>query len=97
MEGNITESFRGVDNKWCCKTTSEECKVINKYEDASCIGKAISLQEQCPKYEMSRDVCNHHPHDPFRNKLGTFDPTFANDTIRSFIDICNDNRYYLFL
>ena len=92
MEGNVTESFQVWDNKWCCKTTTEECKWESEW-DASCIGKAISLEEQCPNYEMSGDVCNHHPHDPFRNVMGTSEKHLE----RSFIDICNDNRDYLFL
>ena len=92
MEGNVTESFQGSDNKWCCKTTSEECNLDNE-DNLSCIGKSISLQEQCSNYEMSCGVCNHYPYDPFRNLLGSS----YDDTIRSFIDICNDNSYYLIL
>ena len=92
MEGNVTDSFQRGDNKWCCKTTSEECNLDNEH-NLSCIGKSISLQEQCSNYEMSCGVCNHYPHDPFRNLFGFYEE----DIVRSFIDICHDNRYYLIL
>ena len=48
----------------------------------TCTGKAISLEEQCPNQEEV-PICNQYPNDKYRNFLAE----------RSFIDICNDNRY----
>ena len=94
MEGNVTDVFQSMDNKWCCKTTIEECEMEStpsQLNVTNCIGKAISLQEQCRNNKMSLDVCNHYPYDPFRNQdVGDF------HIERSFIDICNDNRYIVY-
>ena len=57
-----------------------------------CIGKAISVKEQCTNQAM-RNVCNHYPEDPKRNYYGNI-PS-PNDIARSFIDVCNDSRYEL--
>ena len=70
MQGNIRDSFNGMDNKWCCKTTSEHCKTVG-HMNKTCIGKAISLQEQCPNNEKNH-ICNHYPDDPHRNYLHSF-------------------------
>ena len=93
MEGNVTDVFRSVDNKWCCKTTIEECKMESTpslINVTNCIGKAISLQEQCQNNKMNLDVCNHYPYDPLRNQEGVL------HIERSFVDICNDNRYSVY-
>ena len=91
VEGNITNSFRIEDYKWCCKTSDEECtidKVLTNGIVASvtCKGRATSLQDQCTNQGQNL-VCNDYPEDRYRNYHSLYD--------RSYINICKNDEYGL--
>ena len=86
VQDNITDSFTYDDGKWCCKSTHDECKIdeVDNHGfvmSVTCTGKAILLEEQCQSQEGP--ICNHYPDDEFRHFWAA----------RSYLDICNDNRY----
>ena len=91
---NNTKSFRIDEGLWCCKSSQNNCNItrtINKTPeiehssetplDAKCHGKVLTLEEQCNV--EGNPVCHHYPSDSLRN---LFAP-------RSFLNLCQDNRY----
>ena len=84
MGSNITE-FKVDEGLWCCKSTKAKCKVEKYiYNNVSCIGNAIKLNQQCHG-EDGIGHCNYYPAD----KKRYLDPK------RAYLDVCRDNRYVL--
>ena len=55
----------------------------------NCTGNVLSLSEQCHGIGNNTQTCNYFQWDEYRNE-----PQYHNlpDVIRSFEDVCNDNR-----
>ena len=86
-DGKIIEIRHG-DGQWCCH--SNECIVDNKYGNAKivqCNGTVLGLDQQCHNGDKSTPSCNHYAADNDRNYLAS----------RSYIDICQDQRYEFLL
>ena len=74
---------------WCCKTTEDKCKIIegDSYDiTIICNGTALSLSDQCHDENYDGSSCNYYPWDPLRY------PEVDRES-RSFLDLCQDNRY----
>ena len=83
---NITE-FKKDDGHWCCKSTKDDCTVVEKTsignpKVVNCIGHPIPLKQQCHDGDISTPRCNYYPGDEFRNRHAK----------RAFLDVCQDNR-----
>ena len=82
---NTTKSFGFDEGLWCCKSSQNNCEITRNSKtyskDAKCHGKVLTLEEQCNV--EGNPICNHYPSDPWRN---SFAP-------RSFLNLCQDNRY----
>ena len=80
---NITE-FKKDDGRWCCKSTKDDCTVVEKYyvKIVNCIGHPIPLTQQCHDGDISTPRCNYYPDDQDRNLYAK----------RAFLDVCQDNR-----
>ena len=60
---------------------------------AHCIGNTINLSEQCDSSPKNIETkCNYYPWDQYRNGFNNQNG-YNNQIIRSFFDICDDNRY----
>ena len=81
MEDGITTTFKRNDRMWCCKRTEDQC--IHEWNKVICNGTALSLSEQCHN-EYDGLPCNYYPLDKWRN---------SEIVSRSYIDLCQDNRY----
>ena len=74
--------FGHKDGLWCCKSSEEKCVRGTNYPyDTECHGKALTLAEQC--HVKGNPICNHYPYDIDRNHRAP----------RSFLNLCQDNRY----
>ena len=86
MQDGITTEFEIQDRMWCCKTTEDQC--IGDDPDypskITCNGTALSLSDQSHDENYDGLSCNYHPLDEKRNYNGIF---------RSYLDMCQDNRY----
>ena len=84
MQDGITTEF-GIDEKmWCCKTTEDPC--IAKGDNGMiCNGTASSLSDQCHDENDEIPSCNYYPLSVERYKVG--------GDFRSYLDLCQDNRY----
>ena len=77
---NTTKSFGFDERLWCCKSSEDKCESESPY-DAKCHGKVLTLEEQCNV--EGNPICNHYPSDINRNRFAP----------RSFLNLCQDNRY----
>ena len=85
VQDGITTKFRYDDAKWCCKTTEDQC--IRDGYNIICNGTALRLSDQCHNEDDDGQSCNYYPLDEFRNGKTIFSEP------RSYIDLCQDNRY----
>ena len=81
--------FGHKDGLWCCKSPEKKCERGTRTRDypyhTKCHGKAITLAEQC--HVKGNPICNHYPADESRNIAAN------GGTPRSFLNLCQDNRY----
>ena len=82
---NNTKSFRINEGLWCCKSSQNNCEITRGHkaypEAVKCHGKVLTLAEQCNV--KGNSTCNHYPYDAERNHMAP----------RSFLNLCQDNRY----
>ena len=80
-----TKSFRLDEGLWCCKSSQTNCEITRGSKrtpkDAKCHGKVLPLAQQCKVEGNPR--CNQYESDSDRNYLAP----------RSFLNLCQDNRY----
>ena len=85
---NNTKSFRFDEGLWCCKSSQNNCEITRgskEYpEDVKCHGKVLTLAGQCNV--EGNPICNHYP----SGLIGQSRNDFA---ARSFLNLCQDNRY----
>ena len=65
---------------YCCQKSKEKCDMYTSYlhgQDVYCNGESLALTQQC------NNDCNFYGFDVYRNY----------DVIRSYLDICKDNKY----
>ena len=93
-EGNATE-FKVDARLWCCKKTKDNCIVesIGNRKVVTCIGQTLRLSQQCHGFESNSLVCNYYPFDENRNVDYSMDGVRPIGGIRSYLNICNDERY----
>jgi hypothetical protein len=81
---NNTKTFRHDEGYWCC-SSQNKCEITKgikrRAKEAKCHGKVLTLEEQCNV--EGKFKCNHYPSDPRRNLYAP----------RSFLNLCQDNRY----
>ena len=76
--------FKVDSGLYCCKKTKEQCTsqysdtVPSYISDVTCTGEALNLTQQC------HNECNFYGSDDTRNYFGYK---------RSYLNICQDNRY----
>ena len=78
--------FKSDSGLYCCQKTKEQCK--SQYLDiieVTCTREVLNLTQQC------HNECNFYGFDIYRNNYNNV----GNQTIRSYLDICQDNRYEL--
>ena len=90
-EGGQLQEFGFNDGLWCCKSTAENCKVVESDFDGDpktvkCTGKKLELSQQCHDQDPNTPICNHYGDDKFRNGHVEYGAK------RSHLNICNDNR-----
>ena len=72
---------------WCCKTTEEQC--IPDGSNVICNGTVLDTFDQCHDEYSDGPSCNYYPLDENRDLFTMNNP----DTYRSYLDVCQDNRY----
>ena len=78
-----------MDTKWCCKTSEDPC--IGEGKNIICNGTTLSLSDQCNNESYDSSPCNYYPMDTNRSQYG--DGIYNSRIDRSFLDMCQDNRY----
>ena len=78
---------------WCCKTTEDQC-ITDEYDEYNiiCNGTALSLSDQCHDEDYDGPSCNYYPLDNHRHYHSSSPHSVTWDH-RSYIDLCQDNRY----
>ena len=72
-------SFGVNSGLYCCQTTGEQCtSQYSDITDVTCTGEVLNLTQQC------HNECNFYGFDAYRNCWGT---------IKSYLNICQDNRF----
>ena len=74
-------TFEVDDGLYCCQTMEEQCtSQYSDITDVTCTGEVLNLTQQC------HNECNFYGFDADRNY-------YFLDTVRSYLNICQDNRY----
>ena len=88
MQDGISSQFLVDDTMWCCKTTEDPCIKEESYPyNVICNGTALSLSDQCHDEKYDGLSCNYYPLDSNRSD------SYNSKVYRSYIDLCQDNRY----